>query len=205
MKSNTKLYQILFFFLVFLLINFCLLFLFGFIVEKFSLFSFLSIVETLPAFVLIGAILFFYVKTDNIFQIKKIKPFLFVAFIIFIIIYHELAFSSFYEKEEPLGLEGMCLKSIIFAVFIYPILEEILFRGILLNRMLKAKSSPFSAIIFTSFLFALGHIGYYLKPHFLFFAFIGGIIFGYAYQTTRSLWFVIFLHIFSNGISLLRL
>lgn len=78
-----------------------------------------------------------------------------------------------------------------------PILEEILFRGIILRGMLQKGLSPIFAIFFSSILFGLAH----LNPwQFLGAGFLGGII-GFVYYRTKSLWLAIFLHALNNMIS----
>ncbi|WP_185863238.1 CPBP family intramembrane glutamic endopeptidase [Blattabacterium cuenoti] len=80
-------------------------------------------------------------------------------------------------------------------VLLAPICEEVLFRGIILNGMLKNKIHPIKAILFSSFLFGLTH----LNP----WQFVGGIIIGsfigFIYFITSSIIDCILLHIFNNA------
>lgn len=84
---------------------------------------------------------------------------------------------------------------------IAPILEEILFRGILLRGLLQHKVNAAVAIILSSFLFGIAH----LNP----WQFIGagmlGAVFGFVYYRTKSLWLCIFLHALNNTISFLMM
>lgn len=78
-----------------------------------------------------------------------------------------------------------------------PVLEEILFRGILLRGMLQQGISPAIAIILSSVLFGLAH----MNPWQFLGAGILGAIFAYIYYRTKSLWMCIFLHSLNNTIS----
>jgi membrane protease YdiL (CAAX protease family) len=77
-------------------------------------------------------------------------------------------------------------------IFIAPIVEEFLFRGIILNR-LSIKWNVKTGIILSSLLFAILH-----------FDIIGGFIFGLVmaliYIKTQSLWVPIICHILFNGV-----
>lgn len=78
-----------------------------------------------------------------------------------------------------------------------PILEEILFRGILLRGMLHQGINPAIAIVLSSFLFGMAH----MNPWQFIGAGILGAIFAYVYYRTKSLWICIFLHSLNNTIS----
>lgn len=78
-----------------------------------------------------------------------------------------------------------------------PILEEILFRGILLRGMLHQGINPVIAIVLSSFLFGMAH----MNPWQFIGAGILGSIFAYIYYRTKSLWICIFLHSLNNTIS----
>ncbi|WP_185852133.1 type II CAAX endopeptidase family protein [Blattabacterium cuenoti] len=83
-------------------------------------------------------------------------------------------------------------------VLLAPICEEVLFRGIILNGMLKNKTHPIKAILFSSFLFGLTH----MNP----WQFVGGIIIGsfigFIYFITSSIIDCILLHIFNNAFAI---
>lgn len=83
-------------------------------------------------------------------------------------------------------------------VLLAPICEEVLFRGIILNGMLKNKIHPIKAILFSSFLFGLTH----MNP----WQFVGGIFvgsfIGFVYFITSSIIDCILLHVFNNAIAL---
>ncbi|MGB3453750.1 MAG: type II CAAX endopeptidase family protein [Moheibacter sp.] len=78
-----------------------------------------------------------------------------------------------------------------------PILEEILFRGVLLRGLLQNGTSPIIAIFVSSLLFGAAHLNpwQFIAAGFL------GAIFGFVYYRTRSLWLCMFLHALNNTIS----
>ncbi|WP_317168426.1 CPBP family intramembrane glutamic endopeptidase [Blattabacterium cuenoti] len=82
-------------------------------------------------------------------------------------------------------------------VLLAPICEEILFRGIILNGMLRNKIHPIKAIIFSSFLFGLTH----MNPWQLLGGLFVGSFIGYIYYITNSITDCILLHILNNFIA----
>ncbi len=75
-----------------------------------------------------------------------------------------------------------------------PILEETLFRGIILKAMLK-KYTPWKAIIISAVAFGVFH----LNPWQFLYATVIGIYLGYIYWKTRSLFYPILIHFLLNG------
>lgn len=74
-----------------------------------------------------------------------------------------------------------------------PILEELLFRGIILDGFLK-RYSPVKAILFSSFLFGFIH----LNPWQFVAAGLTGVLIGWVYYRTRSLTLAIIIHMTNN-------
>ena len=79
-----------------------------------------------------------------------------------------------------------------------PVLEEVLFRGIILDGFLK-RYNPGKAIFWSAFLFGLFH----LNPWQFIPGFMIGLMLGYIYLKTRSLTTVILVHIVNNSFSYL--
>ena len=79
-----------------------------------------------------------------------------------------------------------------------PILEEVLFRGIILEGFLN-RYKPGKAIFWSALLFGLFH----MNPWQFIPAFLIGLLLGYIYMKTRSLLPVIFIHIINNSFSYL--
>jgi uncharacterized protein len=80
------------------------------------------------------------------------------------------------------------------ACVLAPVLEEMLFRGLLLRGLLL-RYPPATAIVHSAALFGLAHFNVYQ----FFVGFSTGLVLGLAYQRTRSLWPCVLLHAAFNG------
>ena len=83
--------------------------------------------------------------------------------------------------------------------FLVALFEESACRGFLLGRMMDAGMNKFVALVLSSAVFSILHLG---NPNFAFLPFINlllaGMLLGSAYIYTRNLWFAIALHWFWN-------
>ncbi len=108
-------------------------------------------------------------------------------------------FGDIYEKFllqiNSLGTDKVSL--IILTCILAPILEEILFRGILQKSLIKKGLQPYYAILLVSLIFGAVH-GY---PWQFVGAFLLGSVLGLVYEKTQSLLMPILLHVFNNLIS----
>jgi len=93
--------------------------------------------------------------------------------------------------------DSLLISSIIF-VIAAPILEEFIFRGIILDGLLK-RYSPLKSIIFSSILFGIIH----LNPWQFVSAFSFGIIAGWVYYKTANLTLPILMHFATNLFSII--
>lgn len=100
------------------------------------------------------------------------------------------------DFQSTFDIKILFISSIIRSIIISPILEEILFRSIILRGFLENYSKS-TAIVVSSLLFAIMH------PHVgqAFEAFICGIFFAWLYIKTKSLLSSIFAHVVDNGIA----
>lgn len=80
-----------------------------------------------------------------------------------------------------------------------PILEEILFRGLVFNELRKALPIPV-AIVFQGLLFGLIHFN---LTQFIYASALG-ILFGFVYIWIKSIWATIVIHIFFNSANILQ-
>ncbi|MGF1587041.1 MAG: lysostaphin resistance A-like protein [Bacteroidales bacterium] len=94
----------------------------------------------------------------------------------------------FYEFAGQNGIYAFIL-----LVIAAPVLEELIFRGIILEGLLK-NYSPLKSILISSFLFGLVH----LNPWQFFTGFFIGIFIGWIYYKTRSLTFPVIIHATAN-------
>lgn len=99
--------------------------------------------------------------------------------------------ADFFEKMIQMDLPGYLTVAIA-----APILEELIFRGVILKGFLK-KFNPQKAIIYSSLLFGIAH----LNPWQFLAAFIAGMAIGWIYYKTRSIWPAIFIHFVNNTFS----
>lgn len=90
---------------------------------------------------------------------------------------------------------------IIMTVILAPILEEILFRGIIMKGMINNKVAPATAIIVSALIFGAVHF----NPWQFAGAFLLGLVLGLVYYKTKSLLMPILLHAFNNLLSALMM
>lgn len=86
------------------------------------------------------------------------------------------------------------IASLITLAVVAPLTEEFLFRGVFLRSFL-ARYSAIKAILCSAILFSLFH----LSPYQYFSGFITGIVFGWLFLRTRSLWPCIIAHALYNS------
>lgn len=96
---------------------------------------------------------------------------------------------SLLEDTSPTKFNNL---SIITMVFLGPILEEFVFRGIILNKWTEKKSNT-RALLLSSLLFGVMHIGSFIIPQL-----IAGLIYGIVYLKTKKLIYPIVMHILNN-------
>lgn len=89
----------------------------------------------------------------------------------------------------------------IMVAILAPLFEEILMRGVVLRGLLNGGTSPRNAIIWSSLLFALIH----MNPWQAVPAFIIGLLLGWIYWKTRSIWPSIFIHFVNNLVGFIGL
>lgn len=122
---------------------------------------------------------------------------LFAMFFIFFIVMDVLIYwiklpsisGSIFENEFKQS-PGLFFTSM---VFIAPILEELIFRGVMLSYVLKHKSD-WTAILFSALLFGLVHV----SPDQVVWSFLGGIFLGYAYLKSKNILVPILFHSLNN-------
>lgn len=98
------------------------------------------------------------------------------------------------------GTAGGRLALALVAVVAAPLLEELVFRG-LVQGALERRRGPSTAILLTSSIFAVFHWLPTLLPLYLFL----GAAFGYAVWATRSIWAGVLLHAANNSVAVLQM
>ncbi|MGO1357172.1 CPBP family intramembrane glutamic endopeptidase [Alkalibacterium gilvum] len=123
---------------------------------------------------------------------KLILYFLFAGLVLrFSITQPEFAAGALSVMEDPSPPE-FNRWLIISTVVLAPLIEEFIFRGIILNKWAE-KSSNTRALIISSLLFGLLHIGSFIIPQF-----IGGLLYGIVYIKTKKLIYPVLMHSISN-------
>lgn len=96
------------------------------------------------------------------------------------------------------ALQAMPFLMIMTVIFFGPIVEEIIFRLVMMNLFPKIK--PIYNVIFSSLIFGAMHVlagGWiHIIPYFLM-----GIVFGYIYIRNDNIWHATVLHILHNGLT----
>jgi len=99
-------------------------------------------------------------------------------------------------KDFMLQIQSNKLSSFFAIVIFAPLLEELFCRGIILRGLLH-HTTPAKAIIWSAVMFGVMH----MNPWQAIPAFLLGLLMGWIYWKTRSLWAVIFIHFINNGFS----
>jgi membrane protease YdiL (CAAX protease family) len=121
-------------------------------------------------------------------------------------IFYNLGIESFgFEKQRSLfEIFGTDIVGVLFAIFvaiiIAPIVEEIFFRGFILQTLVK-RISAFWGVVLTALIFAAVHFEFRSIMPLLILSFILNIIF----VKTRSIWPCIIFHIFNNTVTFIGL
>lgn len=156
-----------------------------------------------------GFIMFIYIwfknkRRVNFNFILKLPDLVFVCLSVLFFLFFMLGIIVPFKSILNIGFEEGGSTVEIFSAFAFgailigPIVEEFLFRGIILTTLLHKYGSKW-ALPISSVLFALVHI----HPAQIVIAFILGLILGYLFIKTKSLTFVILLHSVSNLSNLL--
>ncbi|MCL1990167.1 MAG: CPBP family intramembrane metalloprotease [Defluviitaleaceae bacterium] len=95
-------------------------------------------------------------------------------------------------------LDAMPFVMIITAIFLAPIVEEIIFRLVLMNLF---DWKPVYQLLFSSLIFGLFHVLLGGWIHIISYT-LAGLVFGYFYLKHRNIWHVTILHILHNGVTI---
>lgn len=94
------------------------------------------------------------------------------------------------------SFNGLAINLVMIAV-LPAIGEELLFRGVLLRLFREWSGSPHFAVLVSAFFFSALHLQFYgFLPRFIL-----GIVLGYLFVWTRSIWVPVLVHLFNNGIA----
>ncbi|AEE50422.1 CPBP family intramembrane glutamic endopeptidase [Haliscomenobacter hydrossis] len=140
-------------------------------------------------------------KYPIVFKTSQI-PFYVLLFVLFEIlndtICEFLPLPSFTNNEFIKQVDSRDISFLLTAVFIGPIIEEMIFRGLYMRYFL-AKTSTNTAILYSSMLFAIVHV----SPDQVIQTFLAGLLLGYLYVKTHSIFVPILVHIAHNALTYL--
>jgi uncharacterized protein len=120
-----------------------------------------------------------------------------LTIIIFVVVLsfvmHQLGLNHGYEWFKSIWLSSSSKALLCFVViFIAPLNEEFIYRGVLFTGLQQSKLGPIGAIIITAALWAIIHVQYQLVD--IGVVFLGGLLLGYARHRTRSLYIPFIMH-----------
>jgi len=107
----------------------------------------------------------------------------------------EKVYLAFFEDKSALGL----LINLLVMGLVAALSEELFFRGLLQNILIKNKLNPHFAILLAAVLFSAFHLQFFgfLPRLFL------GVVLGYLYFITQNLWVSIAAHFFNNAFAII--
>ena len=97
------------------------------------------------------------------------------------------------------------LPHILSAIIVAPIVEEMFYRHVLLRLFLRTYRSPLLAILYSAILFVMLHSQILIRPILIVPYLTSGIVFGYLYYKSNSVWFCILMHSLANAAGYLSL
>jgi uncharacterized protein len=112
-----------------------------------------------------------------------------------------------YQMEQHKELEllttsrhpALQVSIVILAVGIAPVVEELIFRGLIQTAFRSLAERPWPAVLLSSGMFAMVHSNVEHWPA----LFVLAVGMGYAYEKSGSLWRPIFIHVLFNGVTVL--
>lgn len=135
-------------------------------------------------------------KSPDINYTSNSKPTDYLCILVIILGLRLIYEGSIYQTKHLLTIDlkfSGILQSFIYA----PLIEELMYRGIILNGLIK-KYPEKIALFLTSLLFGIMHFNLYQTIN----AFLVGLMIGYLYIKTKSLYLCIVIHFFNNFIAL---
>ena len=91
------------------------------------------------------------------------------------------------------------------AIIVAPIVEEMFYRHVLLRLFLRTYRSPLLAILYSAILFTMLHSFILIRPILIVPYLTSGIVLGYLYYKSNSIWFCILMHSLTNAAGYLSL
>lgn len=147
----------------------------------------------------------YYLKTNPIGYLKiniNVKKGLFFGVVLSLLLGLYFSFETYMFNNQTFNLT-LSFDNYLNAILLVGITEEIVFRGLILQEISK-RLSFWNANLITSFLFLAIHYPIWIYNGDFFnlwsqiYVFFLGLIFGFVFKKTGSLWLVVILHSFHN-------
>lgn len=150
------------------------------------------LLENLLSRLLVFIVLFRIFKISPVKMIRKIKIkyiILCIVFSIFYSLFELLIMNSlfwwlptksiydYFMKGPLLTTNNLRIYVFVYSIIMAPILEEIVFRGIILDKLLNKFQKPFFPVIISSLLFAVYHLSFTAGLNALFFGILSSVIY----------------------------
>ena len=116
-----------------------------------------------------------------------------------------LVFESFAVLTGGRQNLNTSLPHILSAIIVAPIVEEMFYRHVLLRLFLRTYRSSLLAILYSAILFTMLHGQILIKPILIVPYLTSGIVLGYLYYKSNSIWFCILMHSLGNAAGYLSL
>ena len=116
-----------------------------------------------------------------------------------------LVFESFAVLTGARQNLNTSLPHILSAIIVAPIVEEMFYRHVLLRLFLRTYRSPLLAILYSAILFTMLHSFILIRPILIVPYLTSGIVLGYLYYKSNSIWFCILMHSLANAAGYLSL
>ena len=116
-----------------------------------------------------------------------------------------LVFESFAVLTGGRQNLNTSLPHILSAIIVAPIVEEMFYRHVLLRLFLRTYRSPLLAILYSAILFTMLHSFILIRPILIVPYLTSGIVLGYLYYKSNSIWFCILMHSLGNAAGYLSL
>ena len=120
-------------------------------------------------------------------------------------VFEILVFESFAVLTGARQELNTNLPHMLSAIISAPIVEEMFYRHVLLRLFLRTYRSPLLAILYSAILFTMLHGQILIRPILIVPYLTSGIVFGYLYYKSNSIWFCILMHSLANAAGYLSL
>ena len=121
-------------------------------------------------------------------------------------VFEILVFESFAVLTGARQELNTNLPHMLSAIISAPIVEEMFYRHVLLRLFLRTYRSPLLAILYSAILFTMLHSGQIMMRPILIVPYLtSGIVLGYLYYKSNSIWFCILMHSLANAAGYLSL